>query len=221
MRFSLTRTPKYFSSQKLNWPSISNLLFFRANFFLPKYLLPSSFPGKQITCRSGKLLHFLSGNIRQKLDQYDISESITHLTGSLDNSEPEYKTPLIRLRLSVEDRNIRTPVANIPHASFTATFNNEELKGRGHEDSNTVMHFSQLKGKLEQVSFACDSVVIRNLIHPRMNLHIISDFQLESVNDFMNENEMSFTKGSGKINLAYSGSLEKEYDSLRMTYGYF
>jgi len=168
-----------------------------------------------------KAVSFLSPSIRLKLDQYNISESITHLAGSLDNSEPEYKTPLVHLRLNVSDKTITTPVVIIPHTSFTATFNNEELKGLGHEDSNTVMHFSPLKGKLEQLSFSCDSVVIRNLIHPRMNLHILSDFPLEHINDFLNENELAFTKGSGKINLVYSGSLEKNYDSLRMLTGVF
>ncbi len=168
-----------------------------------------------------KAASFLSPNIRLKLDQYDISESINHLIGSLDNSEPEYKTPLIHLRLNVMDKTIRTPVVNIQNTSFTATFNNEEMKGRGHEDSNTVMHFSPLKGKFEQLNFSCDSLVIRNLIHPRMNMHILSDFQLEKINDFMNENELAFTKGSGKINLVYSGSLEKNYDSLRKLTGTF
>ena len=139
----------------------------------------------------------------------------------MDNSEPEYKTPLIRLRLNVENKTITTPVVSIGHASFTATFNNEEIKGRGHEDSNTVMHFSPLKGNLDQLKFACDSVVIRNLIHPRMHMHIISDFKLESINNYLNENELAFTKGSGKINLVYNGSLEKSYDSLRMLTGNF
>ena len=68
------------------------------------------------------------------------------LPAVLDNSEPEYKTPLIHLRLNVENKTITTPVININNASFTATFNNEEIKGKGHEDSNTVMHFSPLKG---------------------------------------------------------------------------
>ncbi len=72
----------------------------------------------------------------------------THLTGSLDNSEPEYKTPLIHLRLNVENKTISTPFVGIGKASFIATFNNEEIKGRGHEDSNTVMHFYPFQGQL-------------------------------------------------------------------------
>lgn len=194
---------------------------FTGKFYLAEIPTPFilSWETDQLSFR--KAASFLSPNIRLKLDAYDISESITHLTGSLDNSEPEYKTPLVHLRLNVSDKTITTPVVIISHTSFTATFNNEEAKGLGHEDSNTVMHFSPVKGKLEQLSFSCDSVVIRNLIHPRMNMHILSDFPLEHINDFLNENELAFTKGSGKINLMYSGSLEKNYDSLRMLTGVF
>ena len=32
---------------------------------------------------------------------------------------------------------------------------------------------------------------------------------------------LHFTKGSGKINMVYSGSLEQNYDSLRMIHGNF
>ena len=194
---------------------------FSGKFFLAEVPTPFSLSWETDHLSFRKAASFLSQNIRLKLDAYDISESISHLIGSMDNSEPEYKTPLIRLRLKVEDKTITTPVVIIPHASFTATLNNEEIKGRGHEDSNTVMHFSPLKGKLEQLNFTCDSIVIRNLIHPRMNMHILSDFQLENINNYLNENELAFTKGTGKINLVYSGSLETNYDSLRMLTGNF
>jgi len=168
-----------------------------------------------------KASSFLATNIRAKLDTYDISETITHLTGSLDNSEPEYKTPLIHLRLNVNNRNIGTPVINLKNTSFTATFNNEEIKGKGHEDSNTVMHFSPLKAALDNLQFSCDSVVIRDLIHPRMNMHIVSNFPLQNINSMLDENTLAFSNGSGKLDIRYSGSLEKEYDSLRSLVGSF
>jgi hypothetical protein len=168
-----------------------------------------------------KAASFLANNIRLKLDSYDISESITHLTGSLDNSEPEYKTPLIHLRLTVNNKKINTPVVNINNASFTATFNNEEIKGRGHEDSNTVMHFTALKADFEKIDFNCDSVVIRDLIHPSMNIHVVSNFQLQNINNLLDENTLAFTKGFGNINMSYSGSLEKIYDSSRSITGTF
>jgi uncharacterized protein involved in outer membrane biogenesis len=194
---------------------------FTGKFFLAEVPTPFTLSWETNNLPFRKAASFLSPSIRGKLDKYDISESITHLTGSMDNTEPEFKTPLIRLRLSVDNKTITTPVVNINNASFTATFNNEEIKGLGHEDENTVMHFSSFKGSWEKSDFRCDSIVIRDLIHPKMNLHIISDFQLENINNFFDENSLSFTKGSGKINMVYSGSLESDYDSLRMISGFF
>ena len=194
---------------------------FTGKFFLQEVPTPFllSFESENLPFR--KAASFLSNNIRIKLEPYDISETITHLTGSLDNSEPEYKTPLIRLRLNVHNSMVKTPVVNLNNASFTATFNNEEIKGLGHEDSNTVMHFSPLTGSLEKLKFKCDSAVIRNLIHPKMKAHIMSDFELVNINDYLDENELAFTKGTGKLDLVYNGSLEKNYDSLRMLTGSF
>ena len=91
----------------------------------------------------------------------------------------------------------------------------------GHEDEKTIMHFSQFKGNWGKLGFRCDSIVIRNLIHPKMNLHIMSDFRLENINNFFDENALSFENGRGKINMLYSGSLESSYDSSRMISGIF
>ena len=194
---------------------------FTGKFFLAEVPAPFklSFETNNLSFR--KAASFLSENIRLNLVNYDISESITHLTGSLDNTEPEYKTPLVRLQLIVDNKAVTTPLVSISKASFIATFNNEEVRGRGHEDSNTVMHFSPLKGSWDKLDFHCDSIVIRNLIHPRMNLHIISDFQLENINTILDENVLAFMKGFGRINLVYKGSLERTYDSLRMISGDF
>jgi hypothetical protein len=194
---------------------------FTGKFFLAEVPTPFTLSWVTDNLPFRKAASFLSENIRLKLDKYDISESISHLTGSMDNSEPEYKTPLIHLRLNVENKTIITPIVSMNNASFTATFSNEEVKGKGHEDSNTVMHFAPLKADWDKINFTCDSVVIRNLIHPKMNMHIISDFQLENINSIFDENLLAFTKGSGKINMVYSGSLENIYDSLRTISGIF
>jgi hypothetical protein len=166
-----------------------------------------------------KGVSFLSTNLRKTLEPYDISDTIAHLTGSLDNSEPQYGTPLIHLWLTVENKNITSPFVSINNASFTATYNNEYVKNRGHEDSNTVIHFSSFHGRWEKLNIHADSLVLTDLIHPKIKVNIISDFQLGTMNSMLNENELAFTQGSGKIDIAYSGSLDKSYDSLRLLTG--
>jgi hypothetical protein len=194
---------------------------FSGKFFLAEVPTPFTISWETENLPFRKAASFLSKNIRMKLEPYDISESITHMNGSLDNTEPEYKTPLIHLRLKVDNKTITTPVTIINNASFTASFNNEEIKGHGHEDENSIMHFSGMKGRWDKLDFRCDSIIIRNLIHPRINLNLLSDFPLENINSVFDENTLVFTKGSGKINMNYSGSLEQNYDSLRMLFGNF
>ncbi len=194
---------------------------FSGKFFLAEVPAPFTLSWETENLSFRKAASFLSKNIRAKLEPYDISGPITHLTGSLDNTEPEYHTPLIHLRLKVENKTITTPITIIDNASFSATFNNEEIKGHGHEDENTIMHFSAMKGIWDKLNFHCDSIVIHNLIHPQMNLNLLSDFPLEDINSFFDENTLAFTKGSGKMNIIYSGSLEQNYDSLRMILGNF
>ena len=118
-----------------------------------------------------KAASFLSTNLQKTLEPYDIEDPIASLTGSLDNSETQYSTPLIHLWLKVENRNLKTPFFAIGQASFTATFNNEAVRSRGHEDSNTVIRFSALQGDWENLNFHADSVVLSNLIHPRVKMN--------------------------------------------------
>ena len=78
-----------------------------------------------------KAASLLSANIQKRLEPYDIEDPIDSLTGSLDNSETQYATPLIHLWLKVENRNLKSPFIAVDHASFTATFNNESVRFRG------------------------------------------------------------------------------------------
>ncbi len=81
------------------------------------------------------------------------------------------------------------------------------------------MHFAPLTASLDGLPIACDSVVIRNLIHPRTDLHLLSHFRLTDLNGLVDTNSLSFQNGMGKLDFRYSGSLEKDYDSLRMIAG--
>jgi hypothetical protein len=192
---------------------------FTGKFFFAKEGTPFllSWDTKNLSFR--KAAAFLSPNIQKKLAPYDIEDPIDSLSGSLDNSETKYATPLIRMKLKVENRSIKSPFVAIDRASFTATYNNESVKSRGHEDSNTVIHFSGLKGTWENLDFQTDSIILSNLIHPNIKLNVISDFQLDMINGFLKENELSFNRGTGKINLSYAGSLDKNYDMSRFLTG--
>jgi hypothetical protein len=218
-QFQFNRASKILQFEKIRLAVDKQPFVFTGKFYLAEIPTPFLLSWETDNLSFRQAASFLSKNIRAKLEQYDISETITHLKGSLDNSEPEYKTPLIHLKLHVEHKTIATPIVVLSNISFDATFNNEEIRGKGHEDSNTVMHFTALRGSLEKLDFQCDSIEIHDLIHPRMKMHLFSNFQLENVNNLIDENTLAFTKGSGQLDLRYAGSLEQTYDSSRMISG--
>ncbi len=166
-----------------------------------------------------KAASFLSANLQKTLEPYDIENPIARLTGSMDNSETQYSTPLIHLWLNVENRNIKSPFITVDHATFMATFNNESVRFKGHEDSNTVIRFSAFQGNWENMDFHSDSVVLSNLIHPKVKMNVFSDFKLDRINGFLKESELTFTGGTGKIDVAYNGTFDREYDSTRLLTG--
>ena len=93
------------------------------------------------------------------------------------------------------------------------------MKNQGHEDSNTVIHFFNLNGSWENLDFCADSLVISNIINPKIKLKIVSDFSLRWMNNYLDSNKLAFSEGTGKIDLIYIGSLDKKRDSSRILNG--
>ncbi len=69
-----------------------------------------------------KAASFLADNIQLKLKPYDIIETIDHIEGSLDNSETQYGTPLVHLRLNVHDRTVVTSAMSLAERQFHCNF---------------------------------------------------------------------------------------------------
>jgi hypothetical protein len=150
---------------------------------------------------------FLPGNIRNKLGLYGVENGIASLRCSLDATDTGYRTPLIHLAVTVKNKSIHTPVVDLENTSFTGLFTNENIKGRGHGDENSILRFTGMDGRWQGVEFHSDSVIIRNLIQPEMSCNIISGFRLEALNNLLTDETILFSRGNGKVNLQYRGPL--------------
>ena len=159
-----------------------------------------------------KAVSFLSKNIRSKLSLYDVSDEITSLKCSLDATDTSYRTPLIHLTIKVHNRSVHTPLTDLEKASFTGVFTNESVKGRGHDDENSILSFTGIDGNWQDMKFHSDSMIIRNLIHPAMSCNIKSGFRLEALNNFFADETILFSRGRGNINLQYHGPITQESD---------
>ncbi|MDP9041771.1 MAG: AsmA family protein, partial [Bacteroidota bacterium] len=115
-QFQFNKASKVLQFEKIKLAVDEQPFVFTGKFFLAEVPTPFTLSWETKNLPFRKAADFLSKSIRMKLEPYDISESITELTGTMDNTEPEYKTPLIHLRLQVQNRNVITPVVNINNA---------------------------------------------------------------------------------------------------------
>jgi hypothetical protein len=157
-----------------------------------------------------KAASFVTQNIRSKLDQYGISDGISQVRCNLDNTDSGYRTPLIHIDVTVKNRSVHTPLADLDKTSFTGFFTNESVKGKGHDDENSVLRFTHFEGTWQSVDLHSDSLIIRNLVRPGISCNVKSLFRLDAINNLLDDPTFLFNKGSGRINLRYSGPLTDE-----------
>lgn len=147
-------------------------------------------------------------NIHKKLDQYNLTGKINTVHVTLDGTDPESRTPLIRLNLMTKHNDASTPVADFTDCSFTASFTNEYVRGKGHIDENSILQFRSFSGSWQNEKLNCDSIIINNLVHPVLSCDLHSVFNLTAFNDLSDDETIEFTKGKGKLDATYEGSIE-------------
>ena len=168
-----------------------------------------------------KAVSFLTENIRTKLLQYDISDGINSIICNLDGTDSGYRTPSIHLSVFAKDKNIHTPLADLEKTSFRGSFTNEAIKGAGHSDENSILHFIALDGVWQDISFHSDSMIIRNLIQPVISCQVKAGFPLVGLDNLIDDRTLNFTKGWGNVNLRYTGPLTDNEQVAKDLYGDF
>jgi len=151
----------------------------------------------------------LSPNIRTKMDQYTMSGKIPFIKASLDGTDPENRTPLIRINMNVKQNNITTPVGIFDSASFSGSFTNEWKRGDDHNDKNSAILCKFFSANWQDIKIKSDSVSIANLIHPILSCDLHSDFNLKAINHLTDDETIEFTKGKGKFFIKYKGPIQE------------
>jgi len=163
-----------------------------------------------------KATALLTSNIRKKLDQYDIGNNITSINTILDATDPDDHNPSIHLTVIIKRSNIITPFANFADASFTGSFINERIKGRGRIDENSTLVFRSFSGTWQNVQLNSDTITVNNLLHPFLSCDIHSNFNLVAFNTLTDYQTIEFTKGTGALDIVYKGPI-LDQDSLERT----
>ncbi|HVS96932.1 MAG TPA: AsmA-like C-terminal region-containing protein [Puia sp.] len=150
----------------------------------------------------------LTPQLRQKLDRYDIDKPIA-VKVQVDAGAADDSMPQVRVRLTLSDAAVLTPVGRFTGVSFTGSFINEWTHGHPRGDENSGIRLEAFTGRLMDIPLRSDSILITNLRHPQLACDLHSQTGLERLNDLTGSQTLRFTGGSGDLNIVYKGPLSE------------
>jgi len=168
---------------------------------------PSSFTihlaAKQVLWR--RVSDLLSANIKEKLDQFNITQPIG-VTGIISGSF-ESGDPFLYVTTTVKDNTVITPGGTIEHCSFGGVFTNLYEKDKPLSDDNSVIRLINLRGSYRNMPFVIDTGSIINLVKPIATGNFRADFPLTDMNDILGTDVARFSAGTAHMRLNYKGDI--------------
>ena len=150
----------------------------------------------------------LTPRLEQKLNEYAIDKPV-YVHVRLDAGAADEPQPQIQVRLNLEKGGILTPTGSFSDVSFSGSFTNEWVRGRGHNDENSGIRFTGFSGQLGGIPLHSDSLVITNLVHPQLSCDLHSRFDIAALNDLYGSQTLQFRAGTGAMDLLYNGPLSE------------
>jgi hypothetical protein len=151
-------------------------------------------------------LSWLSPNIKRVMAKYDFAKPIV-IDVQVTGLTQYLSVPLVRLVYTVANNQFITPYGNIDNISYTGTYINEAIEGRGHGDDNSRVAMYRLSGSWNKIPFQSDTLSVTNLLKPVVSAHIKSTFDVPLINDILGGNSISFDRGTATADLRYNGGI--------------
>ena len=146
----------------------------------------------------------LAANIAKHLDIYDIKNPITAncmLAGNFSGGDLA-----VNVNTSVKNNTLTTPGGTIDGCSFSGSYTNEYVKGKGFTDQNSAIKLYHLTGNYEQVPFKVDTGIINNLEKPVASGTFRSKFAVNRLNRLFEET-LNFNKGTADLKFNYKADI--------------
>lgn len=154
-----------------------------------------------------KAYSLLPVNISGKLNKFSFTKPIAvkcELNGFL-NVPGE---PYIRVNAGVKRNNITTPGGIVKNCSFMAVYTNEHLKGRGFNDYNSIVLFTDLKGSYADIPFSINKGSIQNLKAPTVTGNFSASFGIPKLKQLVDDDFIIFKKGDATVDLYFKGHIK-------------
>lgn len=115
--------------------------------------------------------------------------------------------PYVYVDWNVVNNDFNTPGGLIEKGSFTGFYTNENTKGKGYNDENSLIQITNFKGNWHNIPLQADTVKVTNLRKPVIAGRFNSKFALSNLNDATNTETLRFEKGTGSLNLIYKADI--------------
>ena len=146
----------------------------------------------------------LAANIAKHLDIYDLKNPIAAnctLAGNFSGGDLA-----VNVNTSVKNNTLTTPGGTIDSCSFSGSYTNEYVKGKGFTDQNSAIKLHHLTGNFEQVPFTVDTGIISNLKTPIASGTFKSKFNVSRLNNTFGET-VNFSKGTADLKFNYKADI--------------
>jgi hypothetical protein len=148
----------------------------------------------------------LTAALRKSLDSIDIAQPFD-VSATIAGQMAPNVVPNITTHFSVTKADMETPAASLGNCSYTGNFNNHIDPSQKPGDENSTFIFNNFRGNWSGISISSSRIEISNLKHPIMACDVKSVFDLEELNRLSESSSIQFRKGTGNMDITYSGPL--------------
>lgn len=147
----------------------------------------------------------LAPNIAKTLNRFNLDKPIAvkaDISGSFGGGDPYFYVSAI-----VGNNRLTIPGAVIDDCNFNAVFTNENIKGKGFTDANSIIRLAKFKGSYSHLPFTIDTGSVANLEVPIATGNFKANFPVTNFNYLLGSKVAKFTKGSADMNLRYKADV--------------
>ena len=148
----------------------------------------------------------LSQNISSRLDMFTLTQPITvscDIIGDFDYPGD----PLIYVKAKITDNILDTPGGTVTECNFDGEFTNNYDKKAGFNDANSAIILRNFIGNYSGIPIKMNSTSILDLENPIAIGDFTSDFDLNKINNLIDDDLIDFSRGIAKVRLQYKADI--------------
>lgn len=150
--------------------------------------------------------NLLDTHIQKILSHFDIKKPIKANCKIIGNTASA-GDPVIIVKAIIKDNDLIIPDGTFTDCSFIGEYNNTYKKGVVTSDENSAVILTNFSAKFKTIPFTIPKAMVYNLTVPVLTGDFHSKFEVEKLNQLVNQDLMNFADGHADVNLKFNVSI--------------